>query len=118
VIADNSEISASGDVSNAFVLIDRETIRVNASDATNIVNVSGFTAVSPAEDVASGTQIVEVPFLDASEVLANRCQAARSRGRSNSLQIDRIGPYSVAPAEEEPPTVSDVAAAPKAGACL
>lgn len=118
VIADNSEISASGDVSNAFVLIDRETIRVNASDATNIVNVSGFTAVSPAEDVASGTQIVEVPFLDASEVLANRCQAARSRGRSNSLQIDRIGPYSVAPAEEEQPAALDIAAAPQAGACL
>ncbi|WP_156840391.1 beta strand repeat-containing protein [Novosphingobium aquimarinum] len=118
VIADNSEISASGDVSNAFVLIDPETIRVNASDATNIVNVSGFTAVSPAEDVASGTQIVEVPFLDASEVLANRCQAARARGRSNSLQIDRIGPYSVAPASEDDSMPTDIAAAKQAGACL
>lgn len=97
IIADGSEISASGDVSNAFVFIDDATVRINSSDARNIVNVSGYVAVSPEQDVSSGTTMPEVPFLDASQLLASRCQAARARGRSNSLDIGNIGPYSLAP---------------------
>ncbi|MCB2061899.1 MAG: filamentous hemagglutinin N-terminal domain-containing protein [Novosphingobium sp.] len=117
VIADNSEISASGDVSNAVVIIDESTIRINSSDATNVVNVAGYSAVAPEQDVSSGTTVAEVSFLDAAEVLANRCQAARARGKSNTLQIDQIGPYSLAPKPELAPDSPDLASGDTGRTC-
>jgi hypothetical protein len=117
IIADGSEISASGDVSNAFVTIDPLTVRINSTDNTNIVNVSGLFSVAPEQDVGSTTTVVEVPFLDAAKVLEGRCAAARSQGRASRLNIQDLGPYSLTLREDD--ALRRVAANPSAGrTCL
>lgn len=116
IIADGSEISASGDVSNAFVSIDPVTVRISSTDNTNIVNVSGIAAVAPEQDVGSATTVAEVPFIDASGVLQGRCAAARAQGRASRLDVQELGPYSLSVQVDE--AYRRVAARTRTGVCL
>lgn len=116
IIADGSEISASGDVSNAFVSIDPATVRIGSTDNSNVVNVSGIASVAPEQDVGSATTVSEVPFIDASGVLQGRCAAARSQGRASRLDVQELGPYSLSVQVDE--AYRRVAAAAHKGACL
>lgn len=94
VISDGSEISASGDVSNAVVLINDDAVRINASDSLNLVNVDGYNIVAPEQDVSRDTFVLDVPYLDASEVLARRCRNRGEDGRDSRLDVIETGPFS------------------------
>ena len=92
ILSDGGAILAKGQAFGADVLI-QSNFYIRSADRANQLSVDGGLIVdSEVGDLSTGSESVDLSFLDASSVLRGQCAATRSGGVSQ-LSVPSIGPY-------------------------
>jgi filamentous hemagglutinin family protein len=93
IISNGGQILAQGEQAGGLLSAGDISFRINSTDRENVVLVDGTQAFNQEQDVSSGANVIEVPFVDSSNVLAGRCPAVRARGEASQLSVPYTGPY-------------------------
>lgn len=95
IITSGGSILALGQAGGANVSL-RSGYFIASSDRINTVAVDGVLIIdSQVQDVSSGTEEPELPFLDAGDVLSGRCNAVRESGQASHFARRAPGPYAI-----------------------
>ncbi len=94
ILSDGGNILALGEQGGANVII-RSQFFIRSADRLNLLSVDGsLTLDSQIGDQITGTEAIDIPFLDASGILSGQCAGARSSGQISRFIRQITGPYS------------------------
>jgi filamentous hemagglutinin family protein len=97
IISNGGIIRARGTTRGALVTI-ASRFFIQSTDRSNLLEVDGLLDLnSQVGDVSSGTEVIQVPFIDAAGVLRGQCAAVRESGEASQLGITLSGPHAIAP---------------------
>ena len=93
ILAEGSRILALGQQGGANVQI-QSAFFIRSSDALNLVSVDGSLLIeSNVGEQITGTEVADVPFLDASGILSGQCSGVRQSGEVSQFSSRITGPY-------------------------
>lgn len=93
VLSEGGRILALGQEGGANVLL-TSAFFIRSADRLNLVSVDGSLIVdSQVGDLSSGTEAIDLSFLDASAVLRGQCSGADDTGRTSRFSARPTGPF-------------------------
>ncbi len=93
IVSEGGSILALGQQGGANVEI-QSAFFIRSSDALNLVSVDGSLLIeSNVGEQITGTEVAEVPFLDASGILSGQCAGVRQSGELSQFSSRITGPY-------------------------
>lgn len=93
ILSEGGRILALGEEGGANVLL-TSAFFIRSADRLNLVSVDGSLIVdSQVGDLSSGTEAIDLSFLDASAVLRGQCAGADTSGRTSRFSARPTGPH-------------------------